>query len=146
MLLLIYVQALGDVCYTVTLTISGDDEFYVYHDGSVVHSSWQWWVAHTVRLDDACVLAVQTVNTANLAGLLASTSTGVVTDASWKCSSVEQTGWHLDDFDDAAWSQARVISANDGWDWPLVPQINSAAQWIWSQDNSHIAYCRKTLC
>ena len=47
---------------------------------------------------------------------LVSTSTGVVTDASWKCSSsggaVEQTGWHLPGFDDAAWSQARVVALN----------------------------------
>ena len=147
MLLLIYVQALGDVCYTVTLTISGDDEFYVYHDGSVVHSSWQWWLAHTVRLDGACVLAVQTVNGANLAGLLASTSTGVVTDASWKCSSVEQTGWHLPGFDDAAWSQARVIATNDGSTFRgVIAGISTEAQWIWSQSNSNEIYCRKSVC
>ena len=109
----------------------------------------EWQDAHTVSLDDACVLAVKAEDIGTFAGILASTSTGVVTDASWKCSGgVEQTGWHLDDFDDAAWSQARVIAANDGSFWMgVVADINPAAQWIWSQNsNDGVVYCRKTLC
>ena len=138
---------------TVTLTITADDIFYVYHGGDgVVLTGDEWRVAHTVHLVEVCVLAVKAVNTIYNPGLLASTSTGVVTDASWKCSSgggaVEQTGWHLPGFDDAAWGQARVVAPNDGSVWPsVVAGINPTAQWIWSQDSTDdVIYCRKLLC
>ena len=139
----------ADFCCTVTLAIACDDASYVYHDGDVVLSADGWRIAHTVNLDDACVLAVKAVDLGGGAGMLASTSTGVVTDASWKCSgAVEQTGWHLDDFDDAAWSQARVIGTNDGSFWTgVIDGISTEAQWIWSQNSrDDEIYCRKSLC
>ena len=114
----------------------------------------EWEDAQTLNLDDACVLAIKGTNVRSGAGILASTSTGVVTDASWKCSSsgggaVEQTGWHLPGFDDTAWAQAQVVAPNDGSFWlGVVAEINPAAQWIWTQDvsNDDTVYCRKTLC
>ena len=139
----------ADFCCTVTLNITCDDVVYVYNDGDVVLSARNVRDAHTVRLVDACVLAVKAVDIGGGAGMLASTSTGLVTDASWKCSGgVEQTGWHLDDFDDAAWSQARLIAANDGTFWMgVVAEINPAAEWIWSQNSGDdFVFCRKTLC
>ena len=98
----------------------------------------------TVRLDDVCVLAILGFNFDSGDGLLASTSTGVVTDASWKCSNNAADGWDLPGFDDdSAWSQALVLWANDG----SVPDINRTAQWIWSQgDPAFYAFCRKSLC
>ena len=140
-----------DVCCTVSLTITVDNIFYVYHGGVVVLADDAWLVADNVSLDNACVLAVKAVDTGDVGGILASTSTGVVTDASWKCSSgggVEQTGWYLAGFDDAAWSQAHEIAPNDGsWWLHVVPGINPAAQWIWSQNISDdVIYCRKSLC
>ena len=119
----------------------------MYHDGNVVLSDDDWRYEHTVSLDDVCVLAINVVDYSSNFGLLASTSTGVVTNASWKCSSgVEQTGWHLPDFDDAAWSQAWVTSANGGSS-SRFPGISWQADWIWVQDSSaDIIYCRKSLC
>ena len=136
------------ICCTVTLTVSGEDEFDVYHGGGVVFSARNWPNANTVTLDDACVLAIKTVNIADvLAGMLASTSTGVVTDASWKCSAVNYSGWHLPGFNDSSWRAARVKVANNGFVWPIVAQINLEAQWIWSlYESDDIAYCRKILC
>ena len=139
--------------YTVTLTVTADDIVNVYHGGDVVLTGDEWEDAQTLNLDDACVLAIKGTNVRSGAGILASTSTGVVTDASWKCSSssggaVEQTGWHLPGFDDAAWSQAQVMTANDGSVWiHEMSGINPTAQWIWSQNSSDdVVYCRKTLC
>ena len=137
---------------TVTLTITIYDVFYVYHDGDIVLTADDWRFDHTVSLDDACVLAIKAVDTGDGDGaaILVSTSTGVVTDASWKCSggAVEQTGWHLPGFDDAAWSQAQVIAANDGSFWMgVLPEISPAAQWIWSQNSDDdVVFCRKRLC
>ena len=136
------------VCVSVTLKIAADDESYTYADGEVVLHGLYWNVVHSVDLDDACVLAVFAANDNGDAGILAETSTGVVTDDSWKCSAVEQTGWHLDDFDDAAWAQAWVIGTNDGSHaWAVIEGISAEAKWIWAQDSStNEAYCRKTLC
>ena len=113
----------------------------------------EWRVAHTVDLVDACVLAVKAVNTIYNPGLLASTSTRVVSDASWKCSSsgggaVEQTGWHLPGFDDAAWGQARILAPNDGSTFRgVIAGISTDAKWIWSQNvTADVIYCRKSLC
>ena len=134
-----------------TLTLTVDDQLHVYHDGGVVLTGYNRADGYNVSLDDACVLAIKAVDLGHAAGLLASTSTGVVTDASWKCSggdAVEQTGWHLPGFDDTAWAQAQVVAANDGSFWMgVVASINSTAQWIWSQDISDdVIYCKKTLC
>ena len=137
------------VCVSVTLKIAADDESYTYAGGEVVLHGLYWNVVHSVDLDDACLLAVFAANDNGDAGMLAETSTGVMTDDSWKCSAVEQTGWHLPDFDDAAWAQAQVVAPNDGSFWlGVVAEINPAAQWIWTQDvsNDDTVYCRKTLC
>ena len=138
------------VCYTVTLTVTADDILYVYHDDEVALSAQAWWMAHTVNLVNACVLAITAVNVNNggIGGILASTSTGVVSDVSWKCSAVWHSGWDLPDFDDAAWAQARVMARNDGSVYiAVVVGFNPAAQWIWSQNISDdVVYCRKLLC
>ena len=147
---LIFVHVFVNVCCTVTLTIKVDNRFYVYHNGGVVLSGDGVLSTHTLNLVDACVLAIKATNFVADAGILVSTSSGVVTDASWKCSSAaEQTGWQLPGFDDAAWSQATVVAPNDGSVWPSVAAgFNPAAQWIWTQDvsNDNVIYCRKTLC
>ena len=108
--------------------------------------------AYALSLDDTCVLAAYAVSgeSDSSVGILAPTSTGVVTDASWKCSaaSSQPIGWHLASFDDAAWSQARVIATNGNSDiWESIEEISLEAKWIWAQDTAtNVAYCRKTLC
>ena len=128
--------------------VTGADEVYVFHGGQSIHYGYDFSDAHSLSLDDACVLALFGVKSiSNTNGILASTSTGVVTDASWKCSSDDPIGWYLPGFDDAAWSQAQVVAPNDGSTWPVIHGISSEAKWIWSQDTGTIfSYCRKTLC
>ena len=112
-----------------------------------MHSDDNWGLAHTVTLADTCVLAVKGVYYGGSYGILASTSTGVVSDASWKCSAVEQSGWHLPDFNDAAWSQAQVLAGHGAWPWLHIGGISAQATWIWAQGSSATpVYCRKALC
>ena len=136
------------MCVSVTLTVTADNECNVYADGDEVLASYTWDEAHSVSLDEACVLAIFAINgDGGDAGILASTSTGVVTDASWKCSTTDPTGWRLPGFDDAAWAQAQVIAANDGSVRASVAEISSDAKWIWTQNtNDVLVFCRKTLC
>ena len=129
------------------MTITADNAFQLYHFGQSVLVNNQWNVASSVSLADACVLAVFAVHSADTFGILASTSTGVVTDDSWKCSAELAIDWHLASFDDAAWSQAQVLAPNDGSVWAFFAEISSEAKWIWAQDTSRSrAFCRKTLC
>ena len=135
-------------CCTVTLTITADNAAYVYHNGGVVLSSIASTRADDVSLENACVLAVKAVDSGDYVGILASTSTGVVSDASWKCSSVHKPGWHMASFDDSAWSRADVIGQHGDAPWYIISGIDAQAKWIWVAGvriNS-IVYCRKTLC
>ena len=93
------------VTSTVALTITADDRVMVYDGGHIVHEDHNWPNAHTVTLTfSPCLLAIAAEDYYLGAGILASTSTGVVTDTSWKCSAVEETGWYLSSFDDSSWS------------------------------------------
>ena len=131
--------------------ITNDDAFIVYRDGVRVTQREDWRVAHTVALrSDVCVLGVTAVDWGDRheAGFLASTSTGVVTDDSWKCSSQQQAQWHRPGFDDAAWSQALVRGTHGDARWESYhPQISAQAKWIWAHGtNATHVFCRKTLC
>ena len=104
--------------------------------------------AHTVRLENACVLVVKATDYGRTRyGILASTSTGVVTDETWKCSANEEDGWDLPGFDDSAWGAARVFGLNGVGPWGTLTAINRQAMWIWAEDvHGGTVYCRKTLC
>ena len=138
--------------HTVTLTITvNNDDAYVYDGEQIMPVVYNYNMSSSVSLAaNACVLSVLAVNiaTGGSSGILASTSTGVVTDDSWKCSSELQTpGWHEPNFDDAAWAQARVVAPNDGSSFAFIADISPDAKWIWAEDtSSHVAFCRKTLC
>ena len=116
-----------------------------------MRSSVDWTVTSVVSMENACVLAVKAVDhrdDGNHAGILASTSNGVESDASWKCSSEELPGWHLATFDDSAWSYADVIGQHGDEPWGRINPIDAQAKWIWASDYTRggTVYCRKTLC
>ena len=93
------------------------------------------------------MLAIQSDSDSHLVGILASTSTGVVTDDTWKCSRQYNTDWHLSSFNDAAWAPARVLGANDGSYADAVTTISPDAKWIWFYNTAYTGvYCRKKLC
>ena len=81
------------------------------------------------------------------AGVLASTSTGMVTDETWKCSAVHEDGWNLLAFDDSAWLAASVYGANGDSRLQFISPISSGAKWIWAQGAAAgTVYCRKLIC
>ena len=54
------------------------------------------------------VIAISCKDTGGNEGIVASTTTGIVTDGSWKCSSVKEDNWMMPDFDDSAWNNADI--------------------------------------
>ena len=133
------------------ITVTADDHVYVYDvDGSILLSSSGWWNTETVTYDaDPCVLALKAVDYGEGGGLLASTSTGVVTDDSWKCSTSLTLDWYQASFDDSGWDDARFITVHGSGPWGVRSGISLDANWIWADVTPTAfttAYCRKQLC
>ena len=84
-------------------------------------------------------------------GLLADTSTGIVSDGTWKCTRTYYAGWEKVGFNDGGWSGADVYGPNPTYPWNYaIPIISGAANWIGSGSNwdvrPPVIYCRKNLC
>ena len=79
-------------------------------------------------------------------GILASTSTGVVTDDTWKCTANLEANWSTCAFNDSHWLNAHVYAANDGESWEMIDGILEFAEWIWAEGSTGgTVYCRKRL-
>ena len=120
----------------------------LYQGGnSIPYSNTYWYAMQQVMSSNACLLAIHGTNTGGPAGILASTTTGTITDSSWKCSSVSETNWTDDNFDDSHWSYAVAQGQNEHYGGLLlVTGVDPNAQWIWVSPYSNNAFCRKYIC
>ena len=137
------------MCLTgaVQLAVTADNVIDVYHDGRVVLNNGDWTQSSVINLENPCVLAFEAYDAGVNEGILASTSTGVVTDETWRCTTVLEPDWHTFAFDDSAWPQARVVGAHGVSPWGNFPDISTDAKWIWAQGSTGgTVYCRKKLC
>ena len=76
-------------------------------------------------------------------GILASTSTGIVTDTSWKCTTTLEDDWTTCLFDESHWPNARQEEHRPAFQ---PSEISSSAVWIWAKDSDGgTVYCRKRL-
>ena len=92
------------------------------------------------------VLSVAGKNTAGgFFGIIGSTSHGLVTDGTWKCSSDLHVGWNSPDFDDQDWPLAKVVGINGDFPWGKIHGIAEMAKWIWADNNKDVVYCRLKL-
>merc|ERR1711971_132578 len=94
------------------------------------------------------VVAIECRNNGGREGLIASTSTGLKTNASWQCSSGYHNKWQLPGFDPPpnTFADARTFGNNGVAPWRLRPQISKDAEWIWPAGRStNEAYCRGML-
>jgi len=98
------------------------------------------------------VIAISCRDTGHWEGIVASTTTGIVTDGSWKCSSVKENNWMMSDFDDSAWNNADLSRGTNGapklHKGSVRPNITKNAYWIWSTSYASPtteAYCRKRI-
>ena len=130
------------------LAVTGDDQVWVYKDGVEVFYSGVWDEGHWVNLGHTCLLALKAAESGYYYhGVLASSSTGMVTDETWKCSAVHEDGWNLLAFDDSAWLAASVYGANGDSRLQYISPISSGAKWIWAQGAAAgTVYCRKLIC
>ena len=82
-------------------------------------------------------------------GILGSSSNGLVTNSSWKCSEHLNLEWNSPDFDDHNWSPAREMKRHDDrpTDGPggYITGIDPSAKWIWAIKRVPSCYCRLNL-
>ena len=78
-------------------------------------------------------------------GIIGSTSHGLVTDGTWKCSSDLPVGWNSPDFDDQDCPLAKVVGINGDHPWGKIHGIAEMAKWIWADNNKDVVYCRLKL-
>ena len=78
------------------------------------------------------------------AGFIASFGNGLVSDASWKCTTQNIRNWPTASFDDKNWPAAVVYSSNSGA--VKVNGIASDAKWIGTrQRNVRGFFCRRLM-
>ena len=111
-----------------------------------------WKIPSTYKVPgDTRVISVMGVNDPDKNGnqspfgILGSTSHGLVTDKTWKCSSEQHPGWNSPDFDDQDWPLAKVVANHGDHPWRKIRGIAETAKWIWANEDKDTVYCRLNL-
>ena len=141
-----------------TVKVRCDDKAIIYIDGiyhGITRGYNEIWVNDGIS-ESAQLIAVDCENTGNntSAGLIASFSTGLTTDNTWRCSGDNYAGWEGVAFDDQSWSNAYVAQNNREpavGKWKEDTAFPADAKWIWKHvyesyhaDAGH-SYCRGRL-
>lgn len=91
---------------------------------------------------DSRVISVKGSDMGGFFGILGSANNGLITNETWKCSSVLYPGWNSPDFDDTHWPFEIVIASHIDQPWGLINGI----KWIWPADSDNATvYCRLNL-
>jgi hypothetical protein len=135
-----------------SLCIRTITEGSVYIDGEryndLPDSSVQITAGFRITITDVFqVIAIEaSSNLGNAAGIIAATSDGkIVTDISWKCTSVEVTGWKEIDYNDAAWPAAVPVDDSDVQMYEKDEKCSTKAKYIWTAKKSG-SYDQKVYC
>jgi len=136
-------QPLPETLYAVTLHATCDDHMKVYFDGELqpetdAMNTWEAVSQLTIPAGTR-VLAIECKDVGQNKGILASTSTGLKTDSSWRCSSTQIEGWTQPDFvfPPDSFASANTLGNNTVSPWiqdhlSPRPDIQADAQWIWA--------------
>jgi len=126
-----------------TLHATCDDRMKVYFDGELQPETdaMKWWEAVSQLSIPAGtrVLAIECKDVGMGGGVLASTSTGLKTDSSWRCSNEVIEGWTQPGFvfPPDTFASANTLGNNTVSPWindnlGPRPDIQADAQWIWA--------------
>ena len=126
----------------------------IFTDGRLVQTCYSFWDVYDFLIDyDVSTLAVDVENMNGCGSFMGQTSTGVVTDTTWKCTTTYYVGWNEVLFDDSDWPNATAHVNNVPGYCSLAylsinPCYSSDNQWIGVADRNFVShfYCRKRLC
>ena len=118
----------------------------MFVDGKSLGVDGDWKVSNTYLIPgDTRVISVLGQDSGFQYGILGSFSNGLVTNESWKCSSVHSPGWNSPDFDDEHWLHGVVVGKHGVEPWGNIPGIAQTAKWIWTAGDADEVYCRLDL-
>lgn len=153
------------------LRITADNECEVWVNGTSVGTTNNWGTAVSIDVSLYVhpsiknVIAVKGTNTSSQAGndrgiigeltILENDAPSalILTDASWRTSKTEVTGWDGVSFDDSSWTAATEIANHGDPPWGAV-MTTTGAKWIWSgpvpadtanKPNLESAYARRVF-
>ncbi|MFB5676324.1 discoidin domain-containing protein [Paenibacillus terreus] len=139
----IITQSASAAASNATITLTADNEYTLYHNGTLVGSGNQWTQANTFKLDlqqGKNVIAVKATNLEMQAGLLADLvyqEESIVSDFNWKTTATHTAGWEQTNFDDTSWQHATDFGMYGMSPWNKsvtgMPD-NTSARWIWIGD------------
>lgn len=133
------------------LTLLVDDAGTLYVDGQLVAQLSFFQLTEEMLPAKCKCIAVYVTNMLLTIGIIAETSTKMVTDTTWKCTAMKPSWdleWTTPEYDDSAWPNAVQFSRNDIGRAlvSFIPQISPNVYWITVADStSPVMYCRKTL-
>jgi len=113
-------------------------------------SAKDWTVTKRVNVPAGSrVIAIKATDKGLSAGLLASMADeSLLSDGTWKVSTVESDDWTKPEFDDSKWEQATELGQHGMEPWKTRNLISSKAKWIWTSTSyykdmgSHVVYFR----
>ena len=131
---------------TSSITITADDKYQLYVNGSYIGSGDSWQNSQTFSqlplTPGNNVIAVKASDVYKvIAGLIADlkiNDTDYSTNINWKTSLVEYSGWNTSNFDDSAWKTAKDLGEYGVSPWYTnVAGLakDTSAHWIWSPDD-----------
>ena len=129
-------------------TFTCDNEMEIFADGQSLGKDINWRKPTTYNVPaNTRVLSVAGKDKGSKFGIIGSTSHGLVTNETWKCSSYSDlpSEWNSPDFDDQDWPLAKVIANNGASPWGKILGIAETAKWIWANNNEDFVYCRLKL-
>ena len=142
-----------------TITVTCDNEYDLYVNGSYIGSDQSWPDPETWNIDFVSGPNVVAIHGRNWEpgpgldqGLIVriETDEGTVymTDASWRATTDAVSGWLEPAFDDSGWPSAYDEGPNGSDPWGLLPEFPQEARWIWSEPSTWPvgeAYFRRTF-
>lgn len=144
-------------CKVRKFTITVDNMLELYIDGVPIlnlpnRNNWKDPDSVNMNCSTKVIAVKGTDDRIKRASILASTDDGyVMTNASWKCTSVYYTGWELVTYDDSNWPAAYITADHQTVSLALLAAIRTDAYWIWTPnyisgpDEDIVVYCRKNL-
>ncbi|MEM9411108.1 MAG: hypothetical protein AAGA30_08350, partial [Planctomycetota bacterium] len=141
---------------TSTITLTGDDQIELYVNGKRVdlpHGD-QWFhsdILTGLSLNPGDVIAIEARDNGEAAGIVGAIELfgeTIGTSSDWKVSNDRVNGWNGVSFDDADWANAVEISKYGEAIWGTAAGeqlVGKEANWIWSDNNSDLAFFRFTL-
>ena len=137
------------------LSATGDDKMAVFVDGvraTPSNDNENEWTESSDYPLNACnsLIAITCQDVGGIGGILASTTSGMMTDNTWRCTDELETGWETVGFTESdAWGPAYAYDTNDANTEPkttFISGISPSAEWIWYGSYSGTTiYCRKNI-